>query len=77
MTPNAPATTSWRIMEHEACRRHGFSSSDLVRLTFRNPLCMKLQGLVGNTVKESLELEWHLGPLNKGLLQSQKLGVGR
>lgn len=63
-----PATSSLRIMEHEACGRHGFSSSDMVRPTFRNPPCMKLQGLVGNMVKESLGLEWHLGPLNKGLL---------
>lgn len=34
---------------------------------------MKLQGLVGIMVLESLGLEWYLASLNKGLLQSQKL----
>lgn len=74
-TPNTPATFSVRVMEHETWGRHGFNALDLVGLTFRGPLCMKLQGLEGNTMMESLGLERHLGPLNKGLFQSQNVVV--
>lgn len=75
ITPNAPAISSLRMMEHEAWGRPGLSSLDLVRLTFGGPACMKLQGLVGNMMIENFGLEWYLAPLNKELLQSQKLVV--
>lgn len=48
------------MTEHEALGKAEFEKLRLGRPSYTSPFCIKLSSLVGDLVKESLRLEWHL-----------------